>query len=303
MREIGSIPPDQDGKRLADYLLTLGIRTRVDAQPDGGSSLWVYEEDQRDAAREALGQFLQNPHDPRYAEAAKQARQLERAAAEKERRYRKNVVEVRSRWTPGAQRRPVTVALVSISCAVALLWGFGSPASHIPKLAELWITPIELVGDNSIQFVSELWKVVPREPWRLVTPIFIHMFLAHLVFNMFATLDLGSQIEFRLGSWRLAGMVLLMAVLSNLAQYYQTGPYFGGMSGVAYGFFGYIWIRSWLDPASGFSISQSTVVIMLAWFVACFTPLLGDVANAAHTVGLATGVFLAFLSIFLRRAA
>jgi len=299
MREIGSLPPGHAPQRLADYLLTLGIRTRVDAQPGGDSSIWVFEEDQRDAAREALAQFLQNPHDPRYDEAAKQARQLERAAVEKERRYRKNAVDLRNRWNGSAAgRRPVTVGLVSISCGVALLLGFGS---HIQQLAELWITPPVVLDGQVLGFVANLSKTIPGEMWRLVTPIFIHMTLAHLVFNMFVTLDLGSQIEFRLGSWRMAGMVLVLAVLSNLAQFYQAGPQFGGMSGVAYGLFGYIWIRSWWDPGSGFSINPSTVVIMLAWFVACFTPLLGDVANAAHTAGLGTGVILAFLTIFLRR--
>ena len=85
----------------------------------------------------------------------------------------------------------------------------------------------------------------------------------------------------------MAGMVLAIAVVSNLCQYLYDGPLFGGMSGVAYGLFGYIWIKSRVEPSSGFYMHQTTVMVMLVWFVLCFTPVLGGVANGAHAAGLA----------------
>jgi GlpG protein len=302
MREIGTIPEARDAQRLADYLLTLGIRSRVDALPQG-ASIWVYDEDQREQARQELGQFLSNPADPRYDEASRQARLLERQAAAQEKKYRKNVVDLRGRWdSPGAGRRPVTISLVAISCAVALLIGFGNSNEHIAALGELWITPPVVVDGHFLGFTGIL-ATFRGEWWRLVTPIFIHMAPLHLIFNMFYTVDLGSQIEFRLGSGKTAAMVVVIAVASNLCQYYVAGPNFGGMSGVVYGLFGYIWIRGRLDPASGFFLHPTTVTVMLVWFALCFTPAIGQVANGAHAAGLGMGMLLAVAPIVRKRLA
>ncbi len=305
MRQIGTVPQAGDAQRLADYLLTLGIRCRVDARAGEPSAIWVFDEDHRAQAQSALEEFLKNPADPRYDEAARQARALERASAAQEKQYRKNVVDLRGRWdTRPAGGRPVTMALVVISCAVALLLGFGNSPASIGKLALLWFTPPVIV-DGQLGF-SSISATLQGEWWRLITPIFIHMSAMHLVFNMYVTFDLGAIVEYRLGSWRTAGMVLLIAVLSNLGEYFWDvhnghAPYFGGMSGVAYGLFGYIWIRGRLDPSSGFFLHPTTVMIMMFWFFLCFTPLFGSVANGAHTLGLGTGVALAYLSTLSRR--
>ena len=94
MREIGKLPELRYAQRLADYLLTLGIRSRVDPGP-AGATLWVYDEDRRDEARRAFDEFQANPADPRYERAAQEARRLAAEAAAQESRYRKNVVDMR----------------------------------------------------------------------------------------------------------------------------------------------------------------------------------------------------------------
>ena len=57
------------------------------------------------------------------------------------------------------------------------------------------------------------------EIWRLVTPIFLHFGILHLVFNMMAFSALGTMIEIRRGSLRLAVMILVLAVASNVGQF------------------------------------------------------------------------------------
>jgi GlpG protein len=100
-------------------------------------------------------------------------------------------------------------------------------------------------------------------------------------------------------------MVLFIAILSNFAQFMAHDQYFGGMSGVVYGLFGYIWVKGRLEPESGFYLPQQTVIMMLAWYVICIMGWVGNVANWAHGVGLLTGVALGFsgslLKPFLRR--
>ena len=108
--------------------------------------------------------------------------------------------------------------------------------------------------------------------------------------------DLGSMIEGRQSTRQLALLVVLMGVCSNVAQYFASGPMFGGMSGVVYGLLGYIWIRGKFDPGSGLFLHQTTVVMMLVWYVLCLMNLLGNIANTAHTVGLFMGMGWGYLA-------
>jgi GlpG protein len=124
----------------------------------------------------------------------------------------------------------------------------------------------------------------------LITPIFIHFGLQHLLFNMLVLRDLGGIVETCQGSRRLALLVVVFALGSNLGQYVLAGPFFGGMSGVLYGIFGYIWVRSQCDPGSGLALSPLTVGIMLVWFFLCLYGVVGTVANGAHGVGLVMGI-------------
>jgi GlpG protein len=71
---------------------------------------------------------------------------------------------------------------------------------------------------------------------------------------------------------------------------------FGGMSGVVYGLLGYVWIRGKFDPGSGLYLHPTTVIMMILWFLACFTPLVPNVANAVHTVGFGMGIAWGYLS-------
>jgi len=302
MREIGTVSNARDGERLRDYLLTLGIRSRVDPQPDK-AAVWVYDEDQRDRARGELERFLANPTDPRYEQAAIAARELERQAQIDEKRYRKNVIDVRSRWDAGgAARRPVTFLLIGISIAVAVVSQFGKNAATNPWTQELFITqPVEVDG-KLVGFLATLDRTLHDQWWRLVTPIFLHFGVMHLLFNMFVMVDLGTQVELRRGSWRMLLLVLAIAVASNLTQFFWSGPQFGGLSGVAYGLFGYIWMQSRFAPASGFFLHPNTVLLMMVWFVLCFFPqIIGNVANAAHAGGLACGVLLGLAPVVWSR--
>ena len=115
--------------------------------------------------------------------------------------------------------------------------------------------------------------------------------------------DLGTAIERIHSSVYLAIFVVLTGVLSNTAQYFVSGPNFGGMSGVVYALFGFFWIRGRLDAGYPFKLQQQTVLFMMGWYVLCFTGLMGPVANAAHTGGLITGALWGFLSSgFLQRS-
>ncbi len=125
------------------------------------------------------------------------------------------------------------------------------------------------------------------EVWRLVTPIFLHFGAMHLLFNMWMLWDLGRLVEGSRGSLKFLGLVLVVAVVSNFAQFYMRSLYdpryaygiFGGMSGVLFGLLGYAWMKSRYDPAAEIYVHPNTVIFMMIWLVVCALDLIGPVAN------------------------
>ena len=134
------------------------------------------------------------------------------------------------------------------------------------------------------------------EVWRLFTPIFLHFGLMHIVFNMLGLWQLGQVLETGMRTARFSLLVLLIALVSNVTQALASGPGFGGMSGVVYGLFGYMMIRSKYHPAGGPRLNQQYTVMMLIWLVLGFTGSVGPIANGAHLAGLLTGGVMGFAS-------
>jgi GlpG protein len=306
MRQIGTLDNEQDARRFGAYLLTQGVKNTVEEGNSGGAwSVWVEDDDLLDRGRSELAGFRGNAADPRYDAAVGHAEKLRRAAEKEEQRRRKQFVDVRTRWgQPSQFARPVTIALVALSIIVAVGTKLGFQETALTNALRIvpWIPVTEELG----RWASLGDTLSHGQVWRIVTPIFIHFGPLHLIFNMFWLLDLGSMVETRRGSRFLLVFVLVTAVISNLAQYAMSSghPNFGGMSGVVYGLFGYVWIKGRVEPHLGMGVSQQTVIIMLAWLVICMVPgvLPVNVANTAHVVGLLAGVASAYAPYAVRRA-
>lgn len=183
----------------------------------------------------------------------------------------------------------VTTGLLLFSLYVALVSQLGRNLEALQPFFISWYL------EGGLQEVKQ------GQFWRLVTPIFIHFGLVHLVFNSIMTWQLGEVIERYLGPLRFLGLVLMLSIISNLAQFYTSGPLFGGLSGVLYGLFGYFWIAGKYNPLFRYQINPSAVRLLLGWFALCwfdFFGLLGDIkmANMAHTGGLLMGMLVAYIS-------
>ena len=328
MRNVGTLGAEADARRFTDYLLTLGI----DAKPEPAGAewaIWIVDERHVGEGKRALTEFLLNPADPRYR-AAEQAGALRRAAAARKREAQRNIVEMRGRWqSVGAGSQRLTMWLVIACVLVGVFTNFGANLSSELKrelITKHWAELSQEMGDEalaqkmpertsglaaSLLISTELdlldesvWQrpyfglqqIAHGEPWRLVTPIFLHFGLPHLIFNMLAFLGLAGAIEYRQGALRLGMLVLASAVISNLAQYFSTGtPTFGGMSGVGFALFGYIWMQSRFAPTAGLFMDSRTIFMYLLWFVFCISGNAGPIANMAHGAGLGVGAALGFL--------
>ena len=284
MRLIGHLETESHAQSFGDYLYVRDIENSVEEE-EGRWALWVHAEEQLDEANRLLEEFRKAPEDRRYTKAARKAREKRDQAAREEEAARKRYFDRTNLFPRGlAALGKVTLTLIGLSLLVTLVTAFGRNAlfgwfSIVPP-AYL------LVGDEP---TTDWRALVHWQIWRWFTPMFIHMSFLHLLFNMWWTKDLGSALEHYLGRWEFLRLVLLVSVTSNMAQYLGQGGLFGGMSGVVYGLFAYIWVRSKLEPFCGLALQPTTVTIMLGWFLLCLTGVVGNVANIAHAVGLGVG--------------
>nr|WP_298374559.1 rhomboid family intramembrane serine protease [uncultured Halomonas sp.] len=167
-------------------------------------------------------------------------------------------------------------------------------------IAAMTITPLGVVG-NQLSVGTLADTLSSGQIWRLISPAFLHFGWTHLIFNMLWLWYFGRQIEALQGPLRLLGVVILSALISNLAQYATGTVLFGGMSGVDYALLGYVWLMAWRAPKSGFFVPQMLVVFMLGWMVFTMTDFaepigFGNVANEAHLGGLISGLIMGWLA-------
>lgn len=299
MRQLATLPSADKARNLADYLLTLKIDTRVDKQPDGWA-VWVCDEDHLPRARQEMEEYQRNPSDARYESVTQEAKSLRQRKRQEDAAYFRRQERFHRRMSGSIASQRWTVGLIVVSVLVSLLSNGGHDRQIVNALS-IAILP-------SIEHGIHIFGLLPPlhgQLWRLVTPIFLHFGIWHLLFNMSMLYDLGGDIERRRGPLRYLLLVVVLAVVSNLVQYdfgypvkegseifWVHNPYFGGMSGVVYGLFGYIWMKARFQPESGFRIHSSAVTYLIAWFFLCMTGWVGPVANGAHIGGLLAGMII-----------
>ena len=311
MRQIGTVASEREAQVFADHLLAQKITNKVLPTKEGGWAIWVQNEDHLPRAAEEFRAFVAAPDDPRYRASRDAAKEVRRAAERAEKEHRKNTRDLRVRWEGSGWRKyPLTMALMVASVVITVLTNFGSephgafdprepdkPSLERNLLFSDYTTKLEWNG-----LIPE-WKreghgfddIRRGQVWRLVTPIFLHFTVWHLVFNMSAVRYFGGMIELRKGTLRFLILVLVSAVASNVGECYielqsRDVAAFGGMSGVGYALFGYLWMKGYAHPEEQLGVNDNTVFMMIVWFLLCFTGALGPIANAAHGVGLVVGM-------------
>ncbi|QDU98172.1 Rhomboid protease GlpG [Lignipirellula cremea] len=307
-------------ERFAAYLLTQGVDSIAELEGDAWG-IWIRDENQVHRAKEELAKFRDAPDSPQYVEAQTKASRLLREDEERRKRAKKNVVNMNSRWRrmpnpgrPGSgfsmQSTPVTLVLIAASVIVTLLANFGNNPENAVYRGVMFMDPVHRDADITVRDFDQpqfrLTDIRQGQVWRVLSPIFLHLDILHLLFNVYWLFLLGSQIENRFGSLVLGALVLSMGLFSTVMQgmfpvEWGGWPWGGGMSGVVYGLLGYIWILSRFDPNSGLYLSQLTLILMLVWLFACLTGKVGPVANVAHFAGIGSGMSLAFLRILVSR--
>lgn len=298
MRKIGQLENGGRARTFADYLLVQGIAAETEPAGDGEDApwnVWVLDEDRVEAAKALLSRFRSMPD----------AEEFETAAAEAAKRRAAEARAAEKAAVPGrasARRMPEGVAtsvLMGLCVLAAVLTRLGDDEAWVQ-----WLT-ISAGGGapaDALHFWRSLTQVGEGQVWRLVTPIFLHFSLWHLVLNLLWFRDLGRVLEQKLGGWKLAVLVLALAVVSNLAQFAVAGGNFGGLSGVVYGLFGYLWVRGRMEPGFGTWIHPVTSTMMLLFLALGVFGLIGPIANTTHFSGLLAGAAFGWAAARRRNA-
>ena len=302
MRPLGEFESENQASTFSGYLSYKGIQSEVEEKEDDGPwTIWVLDEDKIATAMAELREFQDDPDNSKYADLAreghKRVEEVRKQEEKKASRWREQNLGTNFRER---DRRPgmMTLALIITCIATFFVSKMGHDtkpvgAFYISEYVDLQAKTVPVYAMEAQIFLPELKS---GQVWRVVTPIFLHFNFLHILFNMFWLHSLGSMIEQRRGAGFFIGFLLLIAIFSNMAQVVISGPHFGGMSGVVYGLFGYVWMKGNFDPGDGMQLHQTTIIIMLAWFALCFTGIFGPIANWAHAGGLAVGTLWGYIS-------
>ncbi len=160
-----------------------------------------------------------------------------------------------------------------------------------------------------------------REWWRLVTPVFIHVNLPHLLVNMYSLWMIGPYVEKLYGSAKFVVFWVATGVAGVLASYLTVRPDMGsglvgsfvfkarddpsaGASGALFGLIGVLFvfgIKFRRELPEGFKRAFGTGLLPLI-FMNLFIGFMlrGIIDNAAHLGGLASGAALALIVDYKR---
>lgn len=188
----------------------------------------------------------------------------------------------------GALRQaPFTLLLILVCCALLYL----APLIPPNQLTFDLLYPDFSYGTRRIILSQVLENFDLRTLGNMVSPILLHGGLLHLAFNMLWLWELGRQIERRQSTLAFGALIVALALVSNTVQYlWGGGNNFGGMSGVVYGLFAYIWMWQLFDPRHGLALPRALIWFMLLSLVLMTALGLSMIANAAHMGGFFAGV-------------
>ena len=275
-----TLPGSSDFSALNQWLSNNGVIHRFTLE--GNSQiLWVKDEKAVEPVRLAASEWL------------KEGRGVDGTIGVA--RHLKSGIELNQPITP------LTIVLLFLSLVGFALVSIGIKYGHDYYSLFLYYERVEAFTQS-----NNAWYLLKQgEIWRAITPIFLHFGAMHIVFNAIWLWFLGSRIELVYGAWPLALITLFIALVSNSAQAWVSFPTpFGGMSGVVYGLFAYVWIvgvatkivRFQLPPA----LPPIMIIFMLISWLGVFDTLAGgEVADTAHTVGFASGLLCAGITIIL----
>jgi len=198
---------------------------------------------------------------------------------------------------------PITYCILSICCllyGISLLYSTRSGNPLMPEGGGLTaIFNIGAIdGKTSLLLGSTLpWQylAVYGQWWRLITAIFLHGSLMHIVFNMWVIMDIGPMVEELFGSARYLFLYIVTGafgyVVSSLAGHNSVGA-----SGALLGLIGLLLASTTRSSSASSKMLRSNLIKWIV-YIAIMGFMFSGIDNYAHFGGLAAGFVLGKLFI------
>ncbi|MBA6389927.1 rhomboid family intramembrane serine protease GlpG [Colwellia sp. BRX10-3] len=260
---------------FCNYLKSVAVQAQVQNEEAG---FVIYcQGDKYDFAQQAFEQFIADPDQAKYQQAAWQSGDV----ADINSNSPALLTSLKAQFFSHAGIVTLVVFSLCWLVFIASNLGWGNTVFHY------------------LQFYPQLSvDAVLQAPHRLLGPAFFHFSWLHIVFNTMWWWQLGGSVEQITGKFSLINLLLVSALVSNIGQFFVDGPNFGGLSGVVYALVGYVWWMGWLMPEKGLSLPKPIIGFMLFWLLLGYTSLMPiNVANTAHLLGLLSGCIMAYIQV------
>jgi len=161
------------------------------------------------------------------------------------------------------------------------------------------VTGLPIQGSRYLYYMGVGYNplISEGEWWRLITPMFLHAGLMHLLFNMFSLFIFGPELERVAGKARFLTIYLLSGIFANIASFFLGGPEFShvGASGAIFGIFGAFGALVYYTKKAFPQLRQIMLPIIVISVIMTF--LQPGVNIIGHIAGLIVG-FIIGLSYF-----
>ena len=178
-----------------------------------------------------------------------------------------------------------TIMLVSINLAVYLAMALS--AGHLLRFS----------GDQVLRWGANYGPMTMNgQLWRLITAMFVHIGLAHLLINMWCLFELGALTEHIYGRWSMLLLYGLTGVAGGLASLARNPTIVSaGASGAVFGLAGVLitslTFGKLAAPRRELVVAIASLLAFAAYNLS-YGFLKGGIDNGAHVGGLVSGLLL-----------
>ncbi|MBN2898100.1 MAG: rhomboid family intramembrane serine protease [Clostridia bacterium] len=164
-------------------------------------------------------------------------------------------------------------------------------ALNISIFALVFIIDPKLSTSTLIQFGAKInYKIVEGEYWRLLTTMFLHANIPHLLFNMMALNIFSRDLEVIYGKKKFIAIYLISGFIGSFGSFVFDDNVAVGASGAIFGLLGANLYLFTINPEAYKKIYGSDILVLIGvnLVYGFMTP---QIDNAAHLCGLVGGYF------------
>ena len=172
MRSIATFKEEKLALRFWNYLQGEGVECSLEEDGSDTWAIWVIDEEKIPSAIQSFEKFKETPEDPKFNSTVKtDPKPSQKSLITSEFKSRFKSYNLREKWQK-QDRSPgmISLSIIIFSVAIFLVSGMGKNSDIVSKL---------LISEKMDGSLSEVFE---GQVWRIVTPIFLHFGLFHILF-------------------------------------------------------------------------------------------------------------------------